>query len=169
MIGDEIRNERLQAGMSQERLAEIAGIHRTYVSLIERKKKDPTMRVFIRLCRALHVRSSDVMKRIEKRRLRIWAARGDSRFRRSRWTSSHRTVPLRICSFCQTQHPRGLWPTPVAGQFDMLVRNPIDREASSVYDPPWVLPLSLVLAARTRRDKRVGGINLDRTRTRSPA
>lgn len=66
MIGDEIRKERLKAGLSQEELAAQAGIHRTYVSLLERNKKSPTVDVLQRVCKALNVKGSDLLRRVEK-------------------------------------------------------------------------------------------------------
>ena len=41
--------------ISQERLGFDAGVHRTYVSLIERGVKSPTLGVLFRLCQALAV------------------------------------------------------------------------------------------------------------------
>lgn len=67
MIGDELRKARQLAGMSQEALAEKAGVHRTYVSILERNKKSPTLHMLFRLCAALHVRASDIVRNIEER------------------------------------------------------------------------------------------------------
>jgi len=51
----EIRRE---SGVSQEHLALEAGFERTYVSLIERGLKSPTIRALVRLAEALQVRPS---------------------------------------------------------------------------------------------------------------
>jgi transcriptional regulator with XRE-family HTH domain len=67
MIGDEIRRARDRAGLSQERLAELAGVHRTYVSEVERNLKSPTVRVFLRLCNALDVSPSALIRKVEER------------------------------------------------------------------------------------------------------
>jgi len=58
---------RKKAGLSQEELAERAGIHRTYVSLLERNRKSPTLDVLFRVCRALRVRASVVIARVERK------------------------------------------------------------------------------------------------------
>jgi transcriptional regulator with XRE-family HTH domain len=58
--------ERKQAGLSQEELAENAGLHRTYVSQIERGLKSPTLAVFIKLVHALDLKASDVLAAIER-------------------------------------------------------------------------------------------------------
>jgi len=47
---------RKEAGMSQEAFADHAGIHRTYISDIERGVRNPTIVVIERLARALKVR-----------------------------------------------------------------------------------------------------------------
>jgi len=66
MIGKEIRKARKEACMSQEELAEKADIHRTYVSLLERDLKSPTVEVLIRICAALKIKASDILKRIDE-------------------------------------------------------------------------------------------------------
>lgn len=38
-----IRAARVEASLSQERLAELAGLHRTYLSLLERNRRSPTL------------------------------------------------------------------------------------------------------------------------------
>lgn len=53
MLGSELRKAREKAGMSQKRLAFEAGVHRTYISLLERDKKSPTVNVLLRICKAL--------------------------------------------------------------------------------------------------------------------
>lgn len=50
-----IRKLRAEKGWSQERLAEQAGMHRTYLGGIEIAKRNPSLRNLIRLARALGV------------------------------------------------------------------------------------------------------------------
>ena len=52
-VGMELSACRRKKQMSQERLGFDAGVHRTYVSLIERGVKSPTVGVLFRLCLAL--------------------------------------------------------------------------------------------------------------------
>jgi transcriptional regulator with XRE-family HTH domain len=52
-VGMELSACRHKKRISQERLGFDAGVHRTYVSLIERGIKSPTVGVLFRLCRAL--------------------------------------------------------------------------------------------------------------------
>jgi transcriptional regulator with XRE-family HTH domain len=65
-VGVELRKAREEAQLSQEELAEKAGVSRVYVSLLERDKKSPTLDVYFRLCRALRLNPSELMARIEK-------------------------------------------------------------------------------------------------------
>ena len=65
MVGAEIKRAREAARLSQEELAEKAGIHRTYVSLLERDKKSPTLDVFFRVAAAVGLRASTLIARME--------------------------------------------------------------------------------------------------------
>ena len=65
MLGDELRQAREAAGLTQEELALRAGVHRTYVSLLERERKSPTVAVLSKLCLAIGVRPSELLRRVE--------------------------------------------------------------------------------------------------------
>ncbi len=52
-IAERIRQKREQFGYSQERLAERAGIHRTYIGAVERGEKNVTVVMLDRIARAL--------------------------------------------------------------------------------------------------------------------
>ncbi len=64
-LGREIKKAREVLQKSQEALAFEAGIHRTYVSLIERGKKSPTLAVIVRLAKALGIKPSELLRRVE--------------------------------------------------------------------------------------------------------
>lgn len=64
-LGLEIKRIRESLQKSQEALAFDAGIHRTYVSLIERGRKSPTLAVIAKLAKALNVRPSELLRRVE--------------------------------------------------------------------------------------------------------
>jgi len=66
MLGSELRKAREAAGMSQERLAFAAGVHRTYISLLERDKKSPTVNVLLRICKALGISMAELIAGIER-------------------------------------------------------------------------------------------------------
>lgn len=58
------RHRRTQ-GLSQERLAELAGVHRTYVSQVERGQKSPTLSVLFRLSSAVGISASKLVAEVE--------------------------------------------------------------------------------------------------------
>ena len=53
-----IKKAREDAQLSQEQLADLACIHRTYVSQLERGIKVPTLTILERICSALSIRVS---------------------------------------------------------------------------------------------------------------
>jgi transcriptional regulator with XRE-family HTH domain len=55
-IGAAIRHYRTEAGLTQAELAEMAGLHRTYLSELERGKETEQVRRILRLLRQLGVR-----------------------------------------------------------------------------------------------------------------
>lgn len=52
-LGANVRRLRLEKGWSQEEFADRAGIHRTYVSDIERGARNPTLTIVEKLARSL--------------------------------------------------------------------------------------------------------------------
>jgi len=65
VLGDELREARLAAGLSQEKVAATARISREYVSMIERGEHKPTVEVFLKLCHAIGVKGWQILKRHE--------------------------------------------------------------------------------------------------------
>jgi transcriptional regulator with XRE-family HTH domain len=65
MLGDELRRARLKKGMTQEQLSFAAEVDRTYISELENNHKSPTLDVLMRLCKALSVKTSALIARIE--------------------------------------------------------------------------------------------------------
>ena len=61
-LGRNLRQLRVAKGLSQEAFADEAGIHRTYVSDIERGARNPTIMVVERLARALKVQASSLLE-----------------------------------------------------------------------------------------------------------
>lgn len=60
-VGENVRRLREARGLSQEALAFEAGMHRTYVSGIERGVRNPTVTVLERLAIALKVSMADLV------------------------------------------------------------------------------------------------------------
>ena len=64
-FGRAVRAYRIERGISQERLAELAGLHRTYVGDIERGERNVSLVNIQRLAVALGVRMSELLGRTE--------------------------------------------------------------------------------------------------------
>lgn len=54
-FGDRVREERLVAGLTQEQLAEAAGLHPTFISNLERGYRVPTVVTLVKVARGLGV------------------------------------------------------------------------------------------------------------------
>lgn len=63
-LGDRIREVRRTAGISQEELAERAGLHRTYVGGVERGERNVGVLNLIQIARALNVKPAELLSRI---------------------------------------------------------------------------------------------------------
>lgn len=75
LLGKRIREIRKSQGLSQEKLAERAGISAQYVSNIERGKENPTLDLLLRLAEALRVSLAqmcdfETMEEMNQRKMR---------------------------------------------------------------------------------------------------
>lgn len=57
----------MAAGVSQEKLAEAAGLHPTYVSMVERGIRNPTLDVAARIAKALKVTLPRLIEQAQNR------------------------------------------------------------------------------------------------------
>ena len=64
-LGRVIVEQRHEIGLSQEALALRSGLHRTYVSEIERGRKIPTVTKLFELARPLGISPSEILRRVE--------------------------------------------------------------------------------------------------------
>jgi transcriptional regulator with XRE-family HTH domain len=60
-LGKKVRQLRTDAGYSQERLGELTGLDRTYISGIERGVRNPSIRNIEKLAKALKVKVTDLI------------------------------------------------------------------------------------------------------------
>ena len=60
-FGKHVREVRVKLGISQERLGELARMHRTYIGMIERAEKNVTLINIEKLARALKISISDLL------------------------------------------------------------------------------------------------------------
>jgi transcriptional regulator with XRE-family HTH domain len=61
-FGQKVREERLKQGLSQEEFAAKAGVHRTYIGMIERAEKNITLENIEKIASALKLNIYDLFK-----------------------------------------------------------------------------------------------------------
>jgi transcriptional regulator with XRE-family HTH domain len=66
-FGEAVRHLRKEKGLSQESLAGLAGVHRTYVGMIERGEKNITLENIHKFARALSTSTHDLLRMAEER------------------------------------------------------------------------------------------------------
>jgi transcriptional regulator with XRE-family HTH domain len=64
-FGRALREVRESRGVSQEQLALDANYDRTYISLLERGTRSPTLRTVVELAEVLNVQPSEIIRRME--------------------------------------------------------------------------------------------------------
>ena len=57
-FAENLRRQRERAGLSQEALSEVCGLHRTEISLLERSQRSPRLETIVVLARALKLDSA---------------------------------------------------------------------------------------------------------------
>jgi transcriptional regulator with XRE-family HTH domain len=61
-FGEKVRELRTKKGFSQEELAHIADVHRTYIGMVERAEKNITLVNVEKIAKALEITISDLLK-----------------------------------------------------------------------------------------------------------
>lgn len=64
-FGSALKILRQEKGLSQEKLADISGFHRTYISLLERGIKSPSLATLHRLSQALDITLTQLIMVVE--------------------------------------------------------------------------------------------------------
>jgi transcriptional regulator with XRE-family HTH domain len=65
-FGARVRRRRLELGLTQEALAERAGLHRTYIGMVERGDRNPTLGNQLRIARALQTDLGELVAGLER-------------------------------------------------------------------------------------------------------
>lgn len=63
-VGQRIKNYRNKLGLSQEKLAELSGVHPTYIGQVERGEKNATLESIEKIAIALEVSLSTLFERL---------------------------------------------------------------------------------------------------------
>ncbi|MEQ9553216.1 MAG: helix-turn-helix transcriptional regulator [Coleofasciculus sp. G3-WIS-01] len=66
LLGAQIKRFRTAKGWSQEYLAEVADLHRTYISQLERGLKSPSVRILYQITTALGITMSELLEIVEE-------------------------------------------------------------------------------------------------------
>jgi transcriptional regulator with XRE-family HTH domain len=64
ILGDAIRQHRVKAGLSQEKLAEKADLHPVYIGKIERGEQWISLHALLRVAKAVKVKASDLINEL---------------------------------------------------------------------------------------------------------
>lgn len=62
IFAENLRRQRRARGLSQEELADLAGLHRTYVGSVERGERNISIDNIERLARSLKIESADMLR-----------------------------------------------------------------------------------------------------------
>lgn len=65
LFGSVLRKKRLEKNYTQEALADLCKVDRTYIGLLERGKRQPTITTIFKLCNSLEVKPSELFIEIE--------------------------------------------------------------------------------------------------------
>jgi transcriptional regulator with XRE-family HTH domain len=68
-FADNLRDERLARGMTQEGLAGAAELHRTHISLLEKAKRDPKLSTIVKLAHGLDTTPDQLLRGVNAERL----------------------------------------------------------------------------------------------------
>jgi transcriptional regulator with XRE-family HTH domain len=73
-FGDTVRKLRVQRGLSQERLADLCNLHRTYIGGIERGERNVSLLNILVLAKALDVSPAKLFQNLDRQNIRKKAA-----------------------------------------------------------------------------------------------
>lgn len=63
LFGHNVQKYRISQELSQEKLAELAGVHRTYIGMIERAEKNITLRNMEKIAKALNIQIQELLQK----------------------------------------------------------------------------------------------------------
>ena len=66
LLGDEIRRKRLELELSQEELAALCNLHRTYIGSVERGERNISLQNIVSIAHALKCKPSQLIAGIDR-------------------------------------------------------------------------------------------------------
>jgi transcriptional regulator with XRE-family HTH domain len=64
-FGPVLRRVRVERGLTQEQLANVSGLHRTEISLLERGQRKPLLETVVALCRGLGLTPAEFLHEVK--------------------------------------------------------------------------------------------------------
>jgi transcriptional regulator with XRE-family HTH domain len=77
IFGKILQDERKAKKISQEKLAKLTGLDRTFISLVENGKRSPTFSTILKICSALEIDPSKLFSIYEKKDLDYSVKKGE--------------------------------------------------------------------------------------------
>lgn len=62
LLGDQLKKSRVKKGLTQEQLAELSGLHRTYIGSVERGERNITVKNLYKILLAMNCSLRDFFK-----------------------------------------------------------------------------------------------------------
>ncbi|HEY1687349.1 MAG TPA: helix-turn-helix transcriptional regulator [Solirubrobacteraceae bacterium] len=63
-FGPVLKRVRIEHGLTQEELADAAGLHRTEISLLERNRRKPLLETIVAVCRGLGITPGELLDQV---------------------------------------------------------------------------------------------------------
>lgn len=67
VFGQELRKARKAVGISQEKLALLVGLDRSYISMLERGIRQPSLTTIFLICPEIKITNAELVARVEER------------------------------------------------------------------------------------------------------
>ena len=91
-----LRKRREELGLSQAQVAEAANVNPSYVGLLERGQRVPSLEILFELCRAVRLTPADLFADANPRPVKDDQALAQVRALFSRWSPEHRMAAVRV-------------------------------------------------------------------------
>ncbi len=65
-FGNVLKQKRKELGFSQEKLAELCSLERTYISFLERGERKPSLNITFKIAEGLGMSASELVREVEK-------------------------------------------------------------------------------------------------------
>jgi putative transcriptional regulator len=91
-----LRKRREELGLSQAQIAEVVDVNPSYVGLLERCERVPSLEILIEMCRAVRLTPADLFADANPKPVKDDQALAQVRVLFSRWSPEHRTAAVRV-------------------------------------------------------------------------